>query len=194
MWNDVETLRTFNWWLGWISIALILVGGVGVTAAKLFIDRRVSALERERGNQLKQELEDSRRRVAELEQRTAPWRLSAAQREHLRAALVATSAAQAVVVCRFMDGESCDLARDLATVLKDVGWTIFGPGANSLNDFFGVNVFGKTGSGNLAGVDHLLAALTAAGIQCLSQPVAPNSIGGPIPAGTIAVIVGRRPK
>lgn len=195
-WNNVETLNRGVFWLTVAMIAAPFVFGllalVVQNRAKALEDQRLETL-RMTNQSLAEDLQASKQQVAELERRTAPWRLSREQRERILSGLGSKPSSPVLVVCRLMDGESCDMAGDLASVLKAAGWTIIGPGANSLNSFFGVNVFSNSASGPLPGADRLLAAFTAAGLPCLSEPVPANSLGGPVADGTICIIVGRRP-
>jgi hypothetical protein len=155
-------------------------------------DQRLEAV-RATNKVLQQDLEKSKHQVAKLEQRVAPWHLSATQRERIRKTIAPAGPSRAIVICRLMDGEGCDFAGDLVAVLKDASWDVVGPGGNSLNNFFGVDVFANSTSGKLEAAGLLIAALRSAGIQCLSEPVKPDSIGGPLPEETVCVIVGRKP-
>lgn len=195
-WTDPEFLNKAVLWLTVGTIASPFVLGLCAlvlqSRAKTLEDARLEAV-RASNQALAENLDASRRKVAELEQRTGPWKLSTEQREHLRNALAKSKPARALVICRLMDGESCDLAQDLVDLFKELRWDVAGPGGNSLNTFFGVDVV-ATGTVSQVGANALLAALSTAGIQTLSEAVPPGSLGGPLPPETVCVIVGRRPK
>jgi hypothetical protein len=123
MWNDIEALRTFNWWLGWISIAFILLGGVGVTAAKLLIDRRIGVLERDRDSQLRQQLTDSRRRVAELEEHQRPRTIDPARAEDVVRALKASTFKE-ITVGTVTDQEAAALAAQVIQIFQKADWKV----------------------------------------------------------------------
>lgn len=195
-WTNAETLNRGVYWLTVATIASPFIFGLAMlllqSRAKALEDQRLEALQNA-NTSLARDLDASKHQVAELERRTAPWHLSERQREQILAALGKTPSSPALVICRLMDGESCDLAGDLVAVLKSAGWEVTGPGANSLNSFFGIDVFSNSSSGPLPGADRLFSALKAAGLPCRSEVIAANSIGGSVPEGTICVIVGRRP-
>lgn len=193
-------------WIGWT--AALLAGLFSIEAARHELRRRyprltslrldvvlvallLSGLGISAWEHIASEREVRNLRV-DLDRRTAPWRLSPEQRKRILADLGPKPSSSVLIVCRLMDGESCDMAADLAAVLKGAGWIVVGPGENSLNSFFGIDVFSKSASGPLGGADRLFAALSAAGLPCRSELVPADSLGGPVSDGTICVIVGRR--
>jgi hypothetical protein len=182
LWLTVGTIA-FPFVLGLCALVL-------KSKAKALEDARLEVV-RASNQALAKNLDASRNKVAELEQRTGPWKLSTDQRGHILNALAKLTPARALVICRLMDGDSCDLAQDLIDLFKELRWEVTGPGSNSLNPFFGVDVI-ATGSGSQIGANALLAALSTAGIQTLSEAVPPGSLGGPLPPETVCVIVGRR--
>ena len=195
-WGNADILNRAVFWLTVATIVSPFIFGL----AALFVQNRAKTLEdqqlarlRATNESLVRDLESGKQQVANLERRTAPWRLSPEQRKRIFANLGERPSYPVLIICRLMDGESCDMATDIVTVLKDAGWTVVGPGANSLNSFFGVDVFSKSAAGPLAGADRLLAALTAGGLPSRSEVVPADSLGGPVPDGTICVVVGRRP-
>lgn len=164
MWNDAETLRTFNWWLGWTSIAFILLGGVGVTAAKLLIDRRINALERERGNQLKQQLEDSRRRVTELEERQRPRTIDAADADRLVLAL-RQSPSKGIVIGTVNEREAIMFGEQIRHIFERADWKIID--RHTYMDVLGtgVAVVVKDASRPPPGTEEIRSALHSTGIE-----------------------------
>ncbi len=130
MWNDLEVLRRVYWWVSWLSIVAIFLGGVGLAGARLWIERRISSLatarEQERRNQeaqLRQELEESRLHVAELEQRQRPRVIDPDTAAKLTRALRA-STTKVIVIGTVSDKEAATFGGQLRQVFEAAGWTI----------------------------------------------------------------------
>ncbi len=136
----IETLRRWSHVLLWVSIVLPFLGALAA-GARYYVERYEkrltaqvtarairqasdeataarsdAATTKEAQAQIGQELIKSQQDLTTLRQKTAPRRLSAAERDKMLPILANLRGKPVAVACRLMDGESCDYALDLSSV------------------------------------------------------------------------------
>ncbi len=90
-----------------------------------------------------------------------------------------------------MDGESCDYALDILSVLRETGSTVPDLIRTSMNDFPGEVVVCAHGGADEAAVRTVADVLRKADVPAAAKPVAENSVGIWYP-DMVHVIVGRK--
>jgi hypothetical protein len=125
--------------------------------------------------------------IASLKPRT----LSEAQKSALRKSLAARSGTVGFIH-RLMDGEGQDFTKDLGSVFTDAGWHVASSAGNSLNDFTGYIVIAVSDPKLLSDLQFVKDALNQASIDCRTEDIKPGSLGGPLLADRVWLIVGRK--
>jgi len=115
--------------------------------------------------------------------------------DQLNKLLVQLSQRQGTVgfIYRLMDGEGKDYSEALGKVFVKAGWRVASSAGNSLNDFPGYIVPAVSDEKLLPDLDFVRKALLAADIDCRLEPIQPNTLGGPLTADRVWLVVGRKP-
>ena len=191
MWNFLgylpqDSLASWYRWLTILAISLPILGAImgGICGWGAFTaNNRI-------GNLQTAALRQAERTIDTLK----PWHLYKDQREKLTEALRSFPVGKIVFAHRLMDGEGKDFAEQLATIFDALGWSIVGIGGSSLNDLpdkITVAINAQSDVELLKTADRLCDAFTRAGIPC-GGDLKPNSLGGPLEAGIIYVVIGRK--
>jgi hypothetical protein len=189
MWNFIDSIPPddLNSWFRWLSLLAIFLPVLGALSGwgAFVVNNRIGDLQQQTIDRQNAEIEHLK-----------PWHLSDEQARTLQAGLSSFSRGTVAFAHRLMDTDGKGFAEQLQTIFKTAGWSMGGIGGSSLNDFIGVTVAIDAATSNAAfqqTTNRLCDLFTGIGIRC-GADLAPHSIGGPIPPGTILVIVGTKPR
>lgn len=201
--------------LFWLSIVLPSLGAVAA-GARYYVDRQEKRISseatanaiksvttdastaladaqraREAQADMARTLAQSQHELAELRKKAAPRQLSESQRQAMLSHLVSIKGQTIAVACRMMDGESCDFARDLMSVLQHAGCNVPALITTSLNDLIGEVALVEVDSVDKYIPPTVTTALQVAGLKITRERLAQNSVGMWYPA-TLHIVVGRK--
>lgn len=190
----IESLKRWSHVLLWVSIVLPTLGALAA-GARYYVERYEKQLSgRMVGAAIERAREDAaaaRAETAELKTKTAPRRLSDAQRAAMLPVLAILKGHPLGFACRMMDGESCDYAAELATFFLDAGCQVGEPIKTSLNDLPGYLAVVPRGKADREVAKLLARDLDAAGIPARLEEIKAESVGAWYD-DAIHIIVGRK--
>jgi len=192
--TTIEVLRRWSQILLWVSVLLPVLGAFAA-GARYYVERRSNQLAAHLTDsaiqQAKQNATAARTELADLKQKAAPRQLSATQRATMIPLIEKLKGRPIAFACRMMDSESCDYARELASLFAGVGCQVPEPIKTSLNELPGYLAITTRGQVDPQVVGQLSAAFTAAGIPAKVEAVKENSIGAWY-NDVVHIVVGRK--
>jgi hypothetical protein len=163
--------------------------------ARYYVELRIGRLVSEQAkteiSKLQTELGQRKVEIGDLQARTSARRLTDAQRETMARVLAKATGASAVVVCKLLDGESCDYADQIAQVLRAANWIVEPINKTSLADLPGVIAVYRPFQQSPRGAQVMQEALVAAGVSHqigMLDEESTNRFGG----YKVYIVVGRK--
>ena len=182
----IEKISNFQWSRQWLIalLLLFLLISVGQVKFSLESNREIELLEIK--------LEDSRKELAELRERTSPRTLAKHQRERLIEELEHFEMRYPIIVaCRFMDNESYNYAEDLLLVFKETNWAVGKINRSFLDDIESDVIVATTNDEQEAVANRVARLLNSVEVECKQQSIRENSLSG-IQPNVLYLIVGAK--
>ena len=180
LWNDAAALSRLVTWLTVVGLAVPFLCGLGVLIAQL------------RANDLQSTARKAdAAKIAGLEQRIQPRRLSDSQKSTLSAELTSRQG-EVLITSPVMSGEGSDYADDLASAFRAAGWT-----AHTNKTFLdtlreGIHVGGFDASTAHPLRDYVIAACQTTGIETHAFVARHGSLNAPgLFTDVLVVAIGR---
>jgi hypothetical protein len=185
---DAERWAAVFTWIVILGGVAVVIGGIGAW----YFNREAHGQQNEATRRLAEDNERLRRDVAieqerraAVEARQAPRIIAEEDRQRFLTALIGTAGTTRVV--SIVEPEPAQFAKQIATLLREAGWSVVEDSGAVLTPRLGVIVRLQSGAPAPGFVPNLLVALSAVS-TVVTQEEAPS-----VPPGVVEVFVGTKP-
>ncbi|MBI2486217.1 MAG: hypothetical protein HYW01_04510 [Deltaproteobacteria bacterium] len=182
----IEKILNLHWSRKWLLVLLILFIIISVGQIKLSLDTDSKI------NSLQADFDESKTELSKLREKTSSRRLKEDQRQALvKKLLTVQMRYPIVVVCRMMDVEACNYAKDLSAVFRQANWTVGEINRTFLDDIESDVTIFKTNDEQEEVADRIASVFNSVGIECKPENIRENSLSVNEP-NTIYLVVGTK--